>query len=120
MREEAERVVQAEGRTKSAIANMPKIDSFLRESQRMNSANPSAHDTSAMRRLLLLVIFLTRKVVAEKGFTFSDGTVIPYGSFLSVAMREVGFKPGEWIHLLLAAGFSTSTDTSHPLIFKLT
>ncbi|KAJ6514213.1 cytochrome P450 [Mycena vitilis] len=59
MREEAERGIGAEGWTKSALNNLHKIDSFLRESQRM-----------------------TRKVISDKGFTFSDGTFIPQGSFL--------------------------------------
>jgi hypothetical protein len=36
MREEAERVTREEGWTKPALNSMHKIDSFLRESQRMN------------------------------------------------------------------------------------
>ena len=35
MREEAERVVEREGWTKAALGSMHKIDSFLRESQRL-------------------------------------------------------------------------------------
>ncbi|KAJ7154091.1 cytochrome P450, partial [Mycena filopes] len=75
MREEAERVVAAEGWTKVALNNMYKIDSFLRESQRLNGSGPIA---------------LFRKVVAKDGFTFSDGTNVPYGAFLSV--------PGSTVH----------------------
>ncbi|KAJ7849921.1 cytochrome P450 [Mycena leptocephala] len=41
----------------------------------------------------LVVIGMTRKVVAKNGFTFSDGTVIPYGSFLNVASQEPAFDP---------------------------
>jgi hypothetical protein len=41
MREEAERVVKEEGWTKAALNSMVKIDSFLRESQRIN-AGPGA------------------------------------------------------------------------------
>jgi hypothetical protein len=37
MREEAERVVKEEGWTKAALNSMVKIDSFLRESQRINN-----------------------------------------------------------------------------------
>jgi hypothetical protein len=36
MREEAERIIKAEGWTKAALNSMVKIDSFLRESQRLN------------------------------------------------------------------------------------
>ncbi|KAJ6609424.1 cytochrome P450 [Mycena sp. CBHHK59/15] len=70
MRDEVERVVAEEGWTKAAIGKMHKVDSFLRESQRLHGVEP---------------LTLGRKVVAPEGFTFSDGTTIPYGSFLSVA-----------------------------------
>jgi hypothetical protein len=37
MREEAERVVTSQGWTKAALGDMHKIDSFLRESLRLNT-----------------------------------------------------------------------------------
>lgn len=40
MREEAERVIAKEGWTKAALNSMVKIDSFLRESQRLNNNGP--------------------------------------------------------------------------------
>jgi hypothetical protein len=40
MREEAERVVREEGWTKAALNSMFNIDSFLRESQRINNNGP--------------------------------------------------------------------------------
>jgi hypothetical protein len=40
MREEAERVIKAEGWSKSALNSMHKIDSFLRESQRLRGNGP--------------------------------------------------------------------------------
>jgi len=76
MREEAERVVAHEGWTKAALGSMHKIDSFLRESQRLRGA---------------AAVAMTRKVVAKDGFEFADGTTIPYGAFLSV--------PGTPVHL---------------------
>ncbi|KAJ7254606.1 cytochrome P450 [Mycena rebaudengoi] len=74
MREEAERVTREEGWTKPALNSMHKIDSFLRESQRMNG-NGS--------------VIMTRKVVSRKGFTFSDGTTLPYGAFVSLTALPV-------------------------------
>jgi hypothetical protein len=41
MRAEAERAVQQDGWTKTAINNMHKLDSFLRESQRLNGSKIS-------------------------------------------------------------------------------
>jgi hypothetical protein len=40
MREEAERIVREEGWTKAALNSMVKIDSFLPESQRINTNGP--------------------------------------------------------------------------------
>ncbi|KAJ7103682.1 cytochrome P450 [Mycena crocata] len=74
MREEAERVIRAEGWTKNALGSMHKIDSFLRESQRLTGIGP---------------LGLMRKVVGKEGFTFSDGTHIPRGSFLGASGRAV-------------------------------
>ncbi|KAK7031683.1 cytochrome P450 monooxygenase 51 [Favolaschia claudopus] len=67
LREEVETVVTAEGWTKTAVGKMHKIDSFLRESQRMHGIGTQS---------------LGRKVVKPNGFTFSDGTTLPSGTYL--------------------------------------
>ncbi|KAJ6592478.1 cytochrome P450 [Mycena capillaripes] len=90
MREEAERVVAAEGWTKSALGNMVKIDSFLRESQRV-------HGSGAVSML--------RKVVAKDGFTFGDGTVLPQGTFVSVASRPARMDSANYANAEVFDGF---------------
>jgi len=90
MREEAERVIRAEGWTKSALNNLVHIDSFLRESQRVHGAGPFT---------------MIRKVVAENGFTFSDGTFIPHGSFLNVTSRPAQFDPAYYENPEVFDGF---------------
>ncbi|KAF9244077.1 cytochrome P450 [Melanogaster broomeanus] len=70
LREEVESVVATEGWSKDALGKMYKIDSFLRESLRIES------DSS---------VTMVRKVL--KDFRFSDGKVIPKGAFLAVATR---------------------------------
>ncbi|KAJ6469684.1 cytochrome P450 [Mycena vulgaris] len=90
MREEAERVVKEEGWTKAALNNMVKIDSFLRESQRLNGNGAAS---------------MTRKVVAKDGFRFSDGTLLPYGSFVSVAGRPAHYDPGNYQNAATFDGF---------------
>ncbi|KAJ7936828.1 cytochrome P450 [Mycena leptocephala] len=70
MREEAERVIAAEGWTKAALGKMHKIDSFLRESMRLRAPGP---------------VSMARKVLSKDGFTFSDGKTVPYGSFVTVS-----------------------------------
>ncbi|KXN83238.1 Ent-kaurene oxidase [Leucoagaricus sp. SymC.cos] len=68
MREEAEKVIREHGWTKLAMQQMRKIDSFLKESQRLNSIG---------------ALLMTRKTL--KDWTLSDGTVIPAGTYISLA-----------------------------------
>ncbi|KAJ7930492.1 cytochrome P450 [Mycena leptocephala] len=76
MREEAEQVIAQKGWTKAALADMHKIDSFIRESQRFAAASG-----------------VCTKVVAKDGFVFSDGTHIPHGAIVSVPIIEVHRDP---------------------------
>ncbi|KAJ8454435.1 hypothetical protein ONZ51_g13027 [Trametes cubensis] len=68
LREEIEPIVQEEGWTKNAISRMWKVDSFIRESQRMNGIN---------------TVSLMRK--AQKDVVLSDGTFIPRGTLMVAA-----------------------------------
>ncbi|KAF9235152.1 cytochrome P450 [Melanogaster broomeanus] len=70
LREEVESIVESEGWSKGALAKMRRIDSFLTESQRMEGN---------------AILTLPRQ--AMKDFTFSDGTVIPKGTFLAFATQ---------------------------------
>ncbi|KAJ6516234.1 cytochrome P450 [Mycena sanguinolenta] len=71
MREEIESIVKEEGWSKVSVAKMHKVDSFLRESQRYSGNS---------------VTSMGRKVVKPGGFTFSDGTTVPEGCFVNVAV----------------------------------
>ncbi|RDX50487.1 cytochrome P450 [Lentinus brumalis] len=68
LRAEVEEVVTSEGWTKAAVDNMWKVDSFLRESQRLHTVARFA---------------LTR--IALKDLTLIDGTFIPKGTFIAIA-----------------------------------
>ncbi|KAJ7683435.1 cytochrome P450 [Mycena rosella] len=110
MREEAERVVAEKGWSKASISNMHKIDSFLRESQRLNGAGP---------------VMLTRKVVAKGGFTFSDGTKIPYGSLVSIPGAAIHCDPENYQDAATFDGFRFSRERTdhgetneHPSVFS--
>jgi len=91
MREEAERVVAAQGWTKAALSNMHKIDSFVRESMRLNTGP----------------VMISRKVLAKDGFAFSDGTTIPYGSVVSVP-TAVHYDPANYDNADVFDGFRFS------------
>ncbi|KXN92692.1 Ent-kaurene oxidase, partial [Leucoagaricus sp. SymC.cos] len=69
LREEIEAVVEEDGWTKPALFRMRKVDSFLKESQRLSSAS-----TLRVNRIAL------------QDFTFSDGTFIPAGATIGVAV----------------------------------
>ncbi|KAF8061617.1 cytochrome P450 [Lyophyllum atratum] len=68
LREEVEAVIKDEGLTKTSLYKMPKLDSFIKESQRCGG-----NGALVMQRKML------------KDFTFSDGTFIPKGHTVAVA-----------------------------------
>ncbi|THH27901.1 hypothetical protein EUX98_g6286 [Antrodiella citrinella] len=72
MRKEVQQAISKYGWTKEATDNMPHIDSFLRESHRFNGLGSTTMARKAM-----------------KDFTFSDGTFIPKGGFVSVVERPL-------------------------------
>ncbi|KAF8621411.1 hypothetical protein AX15_007823 [Amanita polypyramis BW_CC] len=72
MREEVESALQEEGWTHTAINKLSKLDSFVKESMRLSGIDAYG---------------LKRKVM--KDFTFSDGTMIPAGNLIAVAMRPI-------------------------------
>ncbi|KAJ3571229.1 hypothetical protein NP233_g3894 [Leucocoprinus birnbaumii] len=69
LRQEAYQITESEGWSKSAIAKLYKLDSFIHEAVRYSS---------------LSAISMMRKVCDPNGFKFSNGVVLPYGSSLSV------------------------------------
>ncbi|KAI9569395.1 cytochrome P450 [Boletus coccyginus] len=72
LREEVEGIVEKHGWTKIALGKMRKVDSFLKECQRIEGMN---------------IVTLTRK--ASKDFTFSDGRFIPKGTSVAAAARSL-------------------------------
>ncbi|KAF8075266.1 cytochrome P450 [Lyophyllum atratum] len=68
MREEVQQIIDQEGWTHDALNQMVKVDSFLKESQRLNSLG-----------------CLMMERYARTPFTFSDGTYIPKGTVIAVA-----------------------------------
>lgn len=76
LRDEIEQVVKREGWSKSSLDKMHRLDSFLKESQRYYALG----GVTMVRR-------------AMKDFTFSDGTVIPEGTFVGVAVLATQHDP---------------------------
>ncbi|KAI0000302.1 cytochrome P450 [Russula vinacea] len=72
LREEVDAVIKEEGWTKAGIDKMHKIDSFLRESLRLDS---------------FLLFAVTR--LALRQFTFSNGVTVPAGTLVSVPASAI-------------------------------
>ncbi|TFY69205.1 hypothetical protein EVJ58_g555 [Rhodofomes roseus] len=70
LREEVEAVLKEHGWTRKAVLEMHKVDSFIRESQRIAGIG----NTHIFR-------------VAMKDYTFSDGTFVPEGTFVAMASK---------------------------------
>jgi len=78
-------VINQEGWTKAAMTKLPKMDSFLKESLRlsgMSLCTSSSISTDVTQ--LISTVPIMRK--AMRTFAFSDGTVIPSGTHVVVAM----------------------------------
>ncbi|KAF9446380.1 cytochrome P450 [Macrolepiota fuliginosa MF-IS2] len=69
LRQEAKEVTEAEGWSKSAIAKLYKIDSFIHESARYSGLGG---------------VSMIRKIGDPNGFKFSNGITLPYGASVSV------------------------------------
>ncbi|KAJ6511683.1 cytochrome P450 [Mycena vulgaris] len=93
LRQEVEQVVKEMGWSKAALNRMHKVDSFLRESQRMHDNGP---------------VTLLRKVLHPSGFRFSDGTFLPAGSIITAASRAEHFDPETYENPEVFDGFRFS------------
>jgi len=72
LRREVEAIVAEDGWTKAAMDKMYKIDSFIRETQRIDVGG---------------ILGVTRRTV--RPFTFSNGVTIPAGTLVSLPLRAV-------------------------------
>jgi len=88
LREEVEAVVAEEGWTKAAMDKMHKIDSFVRETMRID-VSPAL---GATRRVL-------------RPFTFSNGVTIPAGTHVAIATKAIHTNEGAYENATEFDGF---------------
>ncbi|KZT73268.1 cytochrome P450 [Daedalea quercina L-15889] len=79
LREEADLIIREEGWSKAALGRMIKIDSFLKESQRINGVS----GISVFRR-------------AMEDITFSNGTYIPEGTVVAAITTSTHHDEGNY------------------------
>jgi len=106
LRQEVEVVIRKEGWSKASIIKLGKLDSFIKESMRLAP-------TGAFNML--------RKVV--KDFTFSDGTTIPAGNYMSVPTQCIHADPDKYVNAETFDGFrfermreQEGDDSKHMLV----
>ena len=70
---------------------MHNIDSFMKETQRMNGLGLGEYTCSAYCCAAQLISFLLVNMVrkAKKDITFADGTVIPKGVLVGIASQPM-------------------------------
>ncbi|KAI5118676.1 hypothetical protein M0805_003613 [Coniferiporia weirii] len=88
LREEVERVIAQDGWSKIAMTKMWKLDSFLKESQRLNGIN---------------MLSLNRKVLVD--YTLSDGTFLPAGTFIACNADATHRDEAHYAHAAKFDGF---------------
>ncbi|KAF8637704.1 hypothetical protein AX16_010779 [Volvariella volvacea WC 439] len=76
LREEIQDIIDTEGWTKTAMGKLRKLDSFIRESQRVSAGG---------------AVVMFRK--ALKDFTFSDGTTVPAGHYTAACQLAAHYDP---------------------------
>jgi len=92
LREEVQEIIDREGWTYAAITKMVKVDSFIKETQRLNSLGGcmSLHTPRATYNnspSFLLPVSMSR--IVREPFTFSDGTYLPKGAYISVPAHAI-------------------------------
>lgn len=85
LREEVREVTERYGWTKDSMGMLVKMESFLRESQRVSGTSlcESILDITLAKALMFAPVPIIRKAMED--ITFSDGTTIPCGTHLAVA-----------------------------------
>ena len=90
IREEVEQVLSAEGWTRSAVDKMHKLDSLLKESQRLSGINIRTYSSSFLlssTHFLLYIVGMVRRAMQD--ITLTDGTHIPEGTLFAFAAQSL-------------------------------
>jgi cytochrome P450 len=83
LRQEIEAAVAEEGWTKAGIDRLHRLDSFLRETIRTDTANTGLLDSLNTNLSLITVLQVVLYRLALRPFTFSNGVTIPAGTLIT-------------------------------------
>ena len=98
LREEIEAAIEEQGWSKASIANMTKLDSFVKETLRLSSMRACTYliRSLSIPSIMRSAVSITRKTM--KDFTFSDGTTISAGNLVTVAAPCIHTDPVRMYH----------------------
>jgi len=83
LRQEVEVAVAEEGWTKAGIDKMQNLDSFLRETQRIDGLGIGSPVSPSATQLLMSAVAVMSTRLAVRPFTFSNGVTIPPGTLVA-------------------------------------
>jgi hypothetical protein len=90
LRQEVEAAVTEEGWTKAGLDKMYKIDSFLRETQRLDGLGSSSVCSLRLpSQLLMPVVPVVLVRLALRPFTFSNGIIVPAGTVVAAPLSAI-------------------------------
>jgi cytochrome P450 len=89
LRQEVEEIIQREGWTKAGLDQMSKLDSFIKESQRLHPTTLSKLMSYIVYAPKVNAFLVAMQRIAVNDYTFTDGTTVPRGASVGVALDSV-------------------------------
>jgi hypothetical protein len=89
LREEVEEIIEREGWTKEGLDQMCKLDSFIKEAQRLHPTTISKPMSYIGYAPKVNAFSVGMPRIALNDYTFSDGTTVPRGTTVGVALESV-------------------------------
>lgn len=106
LREEVEEVTEREGWTKAGLDQMYKLDSFVKESQRLHPVGIRKlvrFNDNDLCSYSIFQVMQNRKALVD--YTFSDGSTVPAGAVVAVSSSSLHLDPDIYEDPLKFNGF---------------
>lgn len=93
LREEVDEILQREGWTKQAMDEMVRVDSFIKESQRLSPLSNGSQILAVVRAITdVSISIVSAQRVLLQDFTFYEGTTLPAGTCIALCTHSAHFS----------------------------